>query len=187
MSSRFDISPTLIDGVSIVERKPIGDERGFLVRVYAEDELAQFGFAGGIKQINHTLTTSRGAVRGMHFQHPPHAETKLVTCIRGAVFDVAVDLRAESPTFLQWHGEVLSAENNRALVIPKGCAHGFQALEDDSELIYLHSAAYEPSCEGALNQSDPRLAIDWPLPVTDLSDRDRNHELLADEFKGLSL
>ncbi len=187
MSSRFDISPTSLEGVLTIERKPIGDERGFLARIYAEGELAKLGFSSGICEINHTLTAKRGTVRGMHFQHPPHAETKLVTCIRGSVFDVAVDLRSGSPTLLKWHGAELSADNNRALLIPQGYAHGFQALEDGCELLYLHSTAYEASTEGGLNHADPRLGIDWPLAVAELSARDRAHPMLGDDFEGLTL
>ncbi len=123
----------------------------------------------------------------MHFQYPPHAEDKLVGCVRGEVFDVAVDLRANSPTFLSWYGEILSAENSRSLMIPQGFAHGFQTLTDDCELIYLHSKPYVPSAEGALNARDPRLAITWPLLVTDISARDSSHPNLAHDFKGVSI
>ena len=185
MTARFQIAPTPLDGVMSVDRKPIGDARGFLDRLYDGAELGDLGFAGGIAQVNHTLTGKRGTVRGMHFQYPPHAETKLVSCIRGAVFDVAVDLRKGSPTFLKWHGEMLSSENNRALLIPQGFAHGFQALEDGTELLYLHSAAYAPDAEGALNQADPRLGIAWPLSITVLSERDRGHAMLDDDFEGI--
>ncbi len=185
MTARFDVAPTPLDGVVTVDRKPVGDARGFLTRLYDAGELAGLGYPDGIVQINHTLTEKRGTVRGMHFQHPPHAETKLVSCIRGAVFDVAVDLRRHSPTFLKWHGEILSLKNNRALLIPQGFAHGFQALEDGTELLYLHSAAYAPDAEGALNQADPRLAIAWPLPVAELSARDRSHPMLDDDFEGI--
>lgn len=138
-------------------------------------------------QVNHTLTRRRGTVRGMHFQWPPHAETKFVSCLAGEILDVAVDLRRHSPTFLRWHGEILSVANQRSLLIPEGFAHGFQALTDDCELLYLHTAAYAPGAEGALNALDPRLAIAWPLPVTDRSERDCLHALVADDFEGLAL
>jgi dTDP-4-dehydrorhamnose 3,5-epimerase len=185
--SRFEITETPLFGVSIVTRKPIGDARGFLCRVYSAGDLAPLGFVEGIGQINHTLTRRKGIVRGMHFQYPPHAETKLVSCIRGKIFDVAVDLRRGSPGFLQWHGETLSAENGHALLIPKGFAHGFQTLTDDCELLYLHSAAYERSAEGGLNAADPKLAIAWPLAISDMSERDRNHAMIAPEFDGIDL
>jgi dTDP-4-dehydrorhamnose 3,5-epimerase len=144
------------------------------------------GFTKQIAQINHTLTRRKGVVRGLHFQYPPHAEMKIVSCLRGEIYDVAVDLRVGSPTFLHWHAEVLSAENRRSLMIPEGFAHGFQALTNDCEIIYLHSTLYQPAAEGALNATDPLLAIAWPLEITEMSDRDRNHPLLSDEFKGIA-
>jgi dTDP-4-dehydrorhamnose 3,5-epimerase len=121
----------------------------------------------------------------MHFQRPPYAETKFVSCLRGEVFDVAVDLRRGSPTFLFWHGEILSADNHRTMVIPEGFAHGFQTLCDDCEMLYFHSAAYHEAAEGGVNALDPLLAIKWPLEVTTLSDRDLAHPRLVGEFKGL--
>lgn len=181
------MTETPLGGALVIERRQIADDRGSLCRLYAEDELSQLGFENGIVQINHTVTKKLGAVRGLHFQFPPHAETKLVMCIRGRVFDVAVDLRSGSPTFLKWHGEELSAENNRALLVPKGFAHGFQTLTKDAELIYLHSADYVPSAEGGLNVNDPSLAISWRLPVAELSQRDQDHTMLDDSFKGIDL
>jgi dTDP-4-dehydrorhamnose 3,5-epimerase len=121
----------------------------------------------------------------MHFQHPPHAETKLVSCLRGEVFDVAVDLRHNSPTFLRWHAERLSADNHKTLVIPEGFAHGFQTLTDDCEMLYFHTAAYQPGAEGGLNAQDPRLAIEWPLPVVGLSPRDAVYQFLGEDFSGV--
>jgi dTDP-4-dehydrorhamnose 3,5-epimerase len=117
----------------------------------------------------------------MHFQRPPYEESKFVSCLRGAVFDVAVDLRPDSLTYLRWHGEVLSAENARSMMIPGGFAHGFQALTKDCELIYLHDRAYAPEAESGLNPLDPALNISWPLEVAQLSDRDRGFALLADK------
>ena len=128
-----------------------------------------------------------GAVRGMHFQYPPYAETKIVSCLKGEIFDVAVDIRLDSPTFLRWHGEVLSAENRKSLLIPEGFAHGFQTLTDDCELLYLHTAPYTPEAEGALNAQDPRLDITWPCAITEMSDRDRSHPFVGDDFAGVQL
>ncbi|MNR26125.1 dTDP-4-dehydrorhamnose 3,5-epimerase [compost metagenome] len=139
-----------------------------------------------IVQVNQSRTCAVGAVRGLHFQHFPHAEMKLVRCIRGAVWDLVVDLRRGSPSFLRWHAEHLSAENQRMLVIPEGCAHGFQVMVADSEMLYLHTAFYRPDAEGGLRHDDPALAIDWPLPALDLSQRDRQHPLLTPDFIGLS-
>jgi dTDP-4-dehydrorhamnose 3,5-epimerase len=126
-------------------------------------------------------------VRGLHYQRPPQAEAKWVRCLKGRVFDVAVDLRRGSPTFLKWHAVELDGVSMNALLIPEGCAHGFQVLEPESELLYLHTATYTPGLEGAARYDDPRLAIRWPLPVTDLSERDRTHPLLDDSFEGISV
>jgi dTDP-4-dehydrorhamnose 3,5-epimerase len=123
----------------------------------------------------------------MHFQLPPHAEMKLVSCMRGRVFDVVVDLRHGSPTFLQWHGEELSAESGRTLCIPEGFAHGFQTLTDDCEMLYLHTAAYEAAAERGVSPVDPRVAIRWPLPIAQLSERDAGHAPLADDYAGIRL
>lgn len=183
--SKFEISATALPGVCVVDRLRQVDDRGFFSRFFCAAELGAVGFKFPIAQINHTSTRHRGAVRGLHFQHPPHAEDKLVSCLRGEVFDVAVDLRAGSSTFLQWHCEVLSAVNCRSLLIPQGFAHGFQAMCDDCEMIYLHSTPYVAAAEGALHARDPRLAIAWPLDFTDVSERDRRHPFLTTEFKGL--
>jgi dTDP-4-dehydrorhamnose 3,5-epimerase len=178
---------TPLDGLRLVQRQTVSDTRGFFCRVFDAEEFAAAGVAGSVSQINHTLTRRRGAVRGLHFQYPPHAECKLVSCIRGSVFDVAVDLRRDSPSFLRWHAEMLTAENSRSLLIPEGFAHGFQALEADCELIYVHTAAYRADAEGGLSPADPRLAIDWPLDVIDLSQRDRSHALIGPDWKGIEL
>lgn len=182
---RFDFSPAPIAGLVLVQRKRLEDSRGFLSRFYCAEEFESAGVHGAISQINHTLTRRKGAVRGMHFQLPPHAESKLVSCLHGEIFDVAVDLRKNSPTFLKWHGEVLSAQNQRSMLIPEGFAHGFQAMTDDCEIIYLHTAAYRQTAEAALNATDPRLAIAWPLGITEMSDRDRGHAMLAADFEGI--
>jgi dTDP-4-dehydrorhamnose 3,5-epimerase len=176
---------TPLAGLVLVERQRAQDARGFFSRFFCADELAEAGFRMPIAQINHTFTARKGAVRGLHFQHPPHAEDKFISCLRGEIFDVAVDLRRGSPTFLQWHAEILSAGNAHSLLVPQGFAHGFQTLSDDCELIYLHSRPYAAAAEAALNVRDPRLAIDWPLPFTDLSDRDANHPLITSEFTGI--
>jgi len=185
--ARFDFIDTRLRDLVVVQRKAIEDHRGFLSRFYCEEEFKAFGIDKPIAQINHTLTRTKGAVRGLHFQSPPYAEIKLVSCIKGEVLDVAVDLRRDSPTFLQWHGEVLSATNRKSLLIPEGYAHGFQALSEDCELIYLHTCAYHPEAEGALNVVDPMLGIIWPLPISEISDRDRNHKLIEQSFQGITV
>jgi dTDP-4-dehydrorhamnose 3,5-epimerase len=178
--TQLTIVPTDLGGLQVIHRSQVGDHRGFLSRIFCANELAPAGWRKPIAQINHTLTQRQGTVRGMHFQRGIHAEMKLVSCLRGAIWDVAVDLRAGSPTFLRWHAEELSADNRRALLIPEGFAHGFQALTDDCELLYLHSTAYAPEAEAALNVRDARLAIAWPLPISQLSPRDANHPMLTD-------
>lgn len=185
--SRIATADLSLAGLKRVTRQRLGDERGFLARLFCAEELAPAGWKKPIVQINHTYTAKRGTLRGMHYQRPPHAEMKLVSCIRGEVFDVAVDLRAGSPTFLQWHAETLSADNGRALLIPEGFAHGFQTLSDDCEMLYLHTAAYAPDAEAGLRVDDPRLAITWPLPVADMSARDRAHPLLTSQFNGMDV
>lgn len=185
MAERFSVSTTPLVGLTVVERARIGDERGFLSRFYCRGGLAGIGFDAPIEQINHTSTRLRGAVRGMHFQHPPHAEDKFVSVLHGAVFDVAVDLRRGSATFLRWHGVRLSADNMRSLFIPKGFAHGFQTLTEDCELLYFHTAAYASDAEDGINPLDPRLSIDWPLAVAQMSDRDRSHPMLDAAFIGI--
>lgn len=171
--SRFTIHETPLDGLKIIDRQRAEDERGWFSRFFCSEELDLFGVDGGIAQINQTLTRAAGTVRGFHFQRAPYAETKLVSCIRGEVFDVAVDLRPDSPTFMKWHGALLSADDGRALLIPAGFAHGFQTLVPDCELLYLHDIPYAPDAEGGVNPLDSQLAVDWPLPITLLSDRDR--------------
>lgn len=183
--SRFAIAELPLAGVRLVERQRVGDARGFLARLFCAQDLRAAGWTKPVAQINHTYTARAGTVRGMHFQRSGHAEMKLVSCIRGEVWDVAVDLRAGSPTFLRWHAERLSDDNGRALLIPEGFAHGFQALTDDVELLYCHSAAYSPAAEAGLNPRDPRLAIGWPLAIAELSERDATHPMLESGFEGV--
>lgn len=182
--SRLTVTDLPLTGLKLVERRLLGDSRGFLSRLFCADELSRAGWKKPIAQINHASTLIRGTVRGMHFQLPPHAEMKLVSCLRGSVWDVAVDLRKDSDTYLLWHAEELSADNSRALFIPEGFAHGFQTLTDDVELLYCHSAAYNVDAEGGLHPGDPRLAIDWPMEIRGLSDRDANHPMIDRGFAG---
>jgi dTDP-4-dehydrorhamnose 3,5-epimerase len=185
--SRLAITALALDGLKSIERMPIGDQRGSLTRLFCANELAEAGWHLPIAQINHTQTSHKGAIRGLHFQRPPYAEMKLVTCIRGRIWDVAVDLRRDSRTFLQWQAKELSAENNQALLIPQGFAHGFQALTDDVELIYLHTMFYHPEAESGLNAFDPALAVEWPLSVTNLSARDKSFSMIDSNFVGVDV
>lgn len=185
--SQFSIFDTPIMGLKVIERKPIGDQRGFLSRIFCADQLKSAGWVRPIAQINQTVTKKRGTVRGMHFQSMPHAEMKLVSCLQGEIWDVAVDLRKNSPSFLRWHAEKLSAENCRALLIPEGFAHGFQTLTGDCELLYLHSAPYVREAEAGIRPNDPCLDISWPLKISEISTRDSEHPLLNDQFTGIEL
>lgn len=178
---------TPLTGVFEAESTPVGDSRGQFTRLFCSEVLTLAHAGRPIVQINHSLTATVGAVRGLHYQRPPQAEAKWVRCLKGRVWDVAVDLRRGSPTFLKWHAVELSAERMNAVLIPEGCAHGFQVLAPDSELLYLHSAPYTPDLEDAVRWDDPRLAIAWPLPVVDLSVRDRNHALLGQTFEGIDV
>lgn len=170
--NRLQVTDTPLAGLKLVRRQRLGDARGFLSRLFCAGELAAAGWPGPVAQVNHSLSARAGTVRGLHWQRPPHAEAKLVSCLRGSVWDVAVDLRAGSATFGRWHAQLLAAGNGCALLIPAGFAHGFQALEDGAELLYCHSAAFAATAEAGIHPLDDRLAIGWPLPVTGLSARD---------------
>ena len=166
------IEQTKITGVVVIHSEPFIDDRGFFNRIFCQKELEVIRPNIAIAQINHSMTGTRGSIRGMHFQYPPHAEMKIVRCVKGSIFDVAVDLRKDSSTFLQWYGEILSAENMKALVIPEGCAHGFQSLEDDIEMIYMSTAPYCKEAEDGVRFNEPKVGIQWPLPITVISEKD---------------
>ena len=171
----------------VLQRVQLGDARGFLERIYEVDAANAFPGSGHVAQVNRTMTWRKGVVRGMHFQRPPYSESKLVHCLRGAVFDVAVDLRVGSPTFLRWHGEILSAANRRCLWIPEGFAHGFQTIEDECEMLYVHSQAYQPDHEDGVHPCDPRIGITWPLNIIQMSDRDQRHSMIDEHFEGVRM
>lgn len=184
---RFIFEETALADLWRVIRQPLGDQRGYLQRLWCRDEW-QAVFAGRkIAQVNHTYTAKAGTLRGLHFQFPPYAEAKYVSCLRGRVLDVAVDLRCDSPTYLHWHVEELSAENFHSLFIPEGFAHGFQSLSDDCEMLYLHSQPYLAAAEAGINALDRVLAIPWPLPISERSVRDAGLPMLDDAFPGVRL
>ncbi len=178
-------TPTPLSGSYVISLEPVEDERGWFVRTYCQDAFRSIAPALSWVQCNHSHTRLAGSLRGLHFQRPPHAEAKLIRCIAGAVWDVIVDLRRESPTFLQWFGLTLSPAARNMLFVPERFAHGFQTLEDGAEMLYQHTHAFVPDSEGGLRYDDPRLGIRWPLPVRNLSARDRGHPLLDDAFEGL--
>ena len=176
-----------LDGLFLMRQMVHQDARGRFARLFCEGSFAEADKPFHVRQINQSLTLGQGSVRGLHFQYPPYAENKLITCLKGRVWDVAVDVRAGSPTFLQWHGQILEAGDGCSLLLPPGFAHGFQVLTDEAQLLYLHSADYTPGHEGGLQAMDPQLAIEWPLPVLNLSPRDASHALLDEAFQGIEL
>lgn len=178
-------TPIKLTGSYLVDLEPFCDERGWFARYFCKDEFKAIGHEKEWVQMNHSFTLKSGTLRGMHFQLPPHAEIKLVRCVSGTVFDVIVDIRKDSSTFLQWVGVELSAENGRMIYIPEGFAHGFQCLTDNCSLLYHHTDFYAPGSEKGLRYDDPLLNIQWPLPVSLISERDGQHDWLNNEFKGL--
>lgn len=185
MGNKLKIQSTAFDGLFVIEPLANIDDRGIFSRVFCTEELKNIFKEKSIKQINHSITAKKGTVRGMHFQYAPDCEVKMVTCLRGEVYDVVVDIREDSKTFLKIFSVELSAENKKIIFIPEGFAHAFQTLEDDSELLYLHSNIYTPDNEGGINCKDPSLNIEWPLEITDISKRDEEHKFLDDSFKGI--
>lgn len=184
---RFSLELLPLEGACKITRRKLGDERGFLERMFCGRELAEkLGF-GAVAQINRTLTRSVGVVRGMHYQVPPSAEAKIITCLRGGILDVIVDIRKGSPTFLQHIAVPLSAGDDSALFVPRGFAHGFQTLQADTELLYLHDNYYDSEREHGLFPLDPALGIQWPLEIRQMSDRDRNHPAITSDFEGIAL
>lgn len=185
--SRFKKINTSIKDVFAVESQQIGDNRGFLSRLFCTKEMESMGWFGSLQQINFTKTFKKGTVRGFHFQNPPYAEYKYVKCIRGEVYDVALDLRMGSDTFLQTHSEILSESNNTSLIIPPGVAHGFQALTDNVELIYFHSQPYQPEYDDGVNPQEPMISAHWPLEISNMSKKDANKNFLPNKFKGVKI
>ena len=168
------------EDLKIISRENYSDQRGEFFKIFNFDDLKEFGWVDQVKQINFSQTFKKGTVRGMHMQFSTYAEYKLVTCIKGCIFDVAVDLRKESKTFLKFFSVQLDQFNKLSLMIPPGFAHGFQVLNDDSQIIYTHSKEYSKEFEGGINALDPNINIQWPLPVIGLSDRDKNLPLLEE-------
>lgn len=180
------IRTTPLPGLCVVESTVRADHRGRFERVYCEQTMAALSPRLHVAQANLSTTLGRGCLRGMHYQTAPALEAKLVRCLAGTVYDVAVDLRRGSPTFLQWHAVELSEHLPHALFIPEGFAHGFQVLSDRAQLLYLHTAPWSAEHERGLRHDDPALAIGWPLPVGAISDRDIHHPLLDANFTGIS-
>jgi dTDP-4-dehydrorhamnose 3,5-epimerase len=177
----MQIEDTALEGVKLITARRFGDNRGFFAETWNAKAFASLGIASDFVQDNHSLSAEVGTVRGLHFQAPPHAQAKLVRCGRGAIFDVAVDIRRGSATYGKWVGYELSAENGAQMFIPEGFAHGFVTLQPDSEIVYKCSDYYAPESEGAVRWNDPAIGIDWPLSgAAILSDKDTEAQLLAD-------
>ena len=177
----FDVRPLELNGLLEIRPPRFGDDRGFFSEVWREDRLAEAGVTVRFVQDNHSYSKARGVLRGMHYQLAPAAQDKLVRVSRGSIFDVAVDIRPDSPTFGRWAGVVLSAAEWNQLFIPKGFAHGFVTLEDETEIIYKASAVYAPDLERTVRFDDPAIGIDWPIDTSSviLSDKDRAAPLLT--------
>jgi dTDP-4-dehydrorhamnose 3,5-epimerase len=160
-------------GAWLIEPVPARDPRGYFARTFCAREFADHGLTTGFVQNSTSQSAARGTLRGMHFQRAPHAEAKVVSCLKGAIWDVIIDLRPESPTYRGWQGFELTSDNRHELYIPEGFAHGFQTLGDDAEVGYLISNFYEPQAASGVRYDDPAFAIDWPLPFTVISEKDR--------------
>ena len=185
MMNRLRRIETPIEGVEVIERVAQGDARGWFERFFCASELGDLLGDRSIVQVNRSFTAQAGTVRGVHLQRAPHVECKMVSCSSGSIFDVAVDLRKGSPTFLNWFGVELSAENRRSLWIPEGCGHAFQSMVPDVSMVYLHTESYVPSAEMGVNVLDPRIGIDWPMEVEGRSERDASFPLMKDDFRGI--
>jgi len=183
----MNFKPTGLNGSYVVDIFPVKDDRGWFVRTFCKNEFNQIGHSDEWVQMNHSFTNEAGTIRGMHFQKPPYVETKLIRCIAGNVFDVIIDLRKNSNTFLKWFGIELSAENKKMIYIPGGFAHGFQTLTDNCQLIYHHTAFYAPGFEEGIMYKDKMINISWPKPVTKISERDNSHPLLQSSFEGINI
>lgn len=178
----MELIETHIKGVFLIKPRILQDERGLFFRTFCKKEFAEIGFYADFVQFNHSFNLKKGTIRGLHFQLPPYQETKLIRCIQGKVKDVAVDIRKDSPTFLQHVAVELSAENCYSILIPEGCAHGFQTLADESALIYHHTQYYTPQADAGIRYDDPLLNIAWTLPPVNVSEKDKKYALITEGF-----
>ncbi len=174
------IDTTPIEGVAVIDLELRSDDRGFFARTFCVEEFGAAGLQTVVEQCNQSFNHRAGTLRGMHFQIAPHPEAKLVRCIRGAIVDIIVDMRPDSPTRLQHVAVELTADNRRALYVPPFFAHGYQTLLDDTEVMYQVSGSYEPAAERGLRHDDPELGLEWPLPVSVISTKDSSWPLIAD-------
>jgi dTDP-4-dehydrorhamnose 3,5-epimerase len=184
-ADRFNIRNTSLAGLQIIDRLPIKDDRGWLERIYCQDSIGELANGKTIRQITKTLTVKKGTVRGLHFQKPPYAEIKIISCLKGKIWDVVVDLRKNSPTFLNYFAVELSEDQHQSLLVPEGFAHGFQSLTNNCQIIYFNTSNHNPDAEGGINALDPRLSIQWPLEIILRSTRDTNRQFIEENFDGL--
>ena len=185
--NKFNVIAEVLNGVKLVETKPIHDDRGFFQRLFCTNEFQEIGLNKSIVNINNSFTKNAGSIRGLHYQMQPFSETKIVKCIKGAILDVAVDIRKDSPTFLKYFSVELTEENNKMLYIPDGFAHGFQSLTNDTEIIYFVTNYYSKEHDSGLNPFDTRINIKWALECTDISEKDKNVKFIDDKFIGIVL
>jgi dTDP-4-dehydrorhamnose 3,5-epimerase len=178
---------TKIKDLYIAKLESKNDSRGFFTRSYCKKELEKTGIIKSIKQANHSMTSKVGSIRGMHYQNPPYAENKIIRCIAGEIFDVVIDLRKNSETFLQWHGEYLKSNDFKMMIVPEGFAHGFQVIKENSEIIYLSTESYNPKAESGILFNDKSINIKWPLKVTDISKRDMKFNAISKNFRGINV
>ena len=183
----FIFENTSIKDLIIIKNNIFKDNRGSLSRIFCDDFFSKIGWNNSIAQINHTITKTRGTIKGMHYQIPPLSEKKLVKCIKGKIFDVAIDLRKESETFLKWHSEILSEEDSKSKLIPEGLAHGYQSLSDNCHIIYCHTVPYSKDHERAVNPLDKKIDIKWPIDINLISIKDQNTKMIDENFKGVVL
>lgn len=176
---------TPLKGLYIIHHKILKDERGLFARTFCKNEFKKIGFEKEFVQFNHSFNLTKGTIRGMHFQNSPFNETKLIRCVQGKVYDVAVDIRENSPTFLQYFAVELSVENMFSILIPEGFAHGFQTLNDNTALIYHHTQFYTPKADSGLRYDDIALDIKWQLSPTNVSEKDKTYKLIDNNYKGI--
>tara|TARA_B100000809_G_scaffold96015_1_gene94602 strand:+ start:163 stop:729 length:567 start_codon:yes stop_codon:yes gene_type:complete len=176
---------TPLEGAYLINLEKYEDERGFFARVFCESEFQEMGLSSEFIQVNNSLTGSKGTIRGMHYQLEPSAEVKIVRCIRGSLYDAIIDLRPDSSSFCKWFGSELSAENRQMMYVPKGFAHGFLTLEDNTETFYFASNSYSPDLERGIRFDDPYFGIEWPIPVTESSQKDKSCPDFDPELHGV--
>ncbi len=176
---------TILKGSFIIDLSVFTDDRGGFARTFCKKEFQKIGHTKEFVQFNHSYNTLKGTVRGMHYQVPPYQEIKLIRCIKGAVQDVIIDMRKDSPTFLQHINVELNEENKKMIYVPEGFAHGFQTLVDDTQLMYHHTEYYAPNADAGLNHNDKTLNIKWTLPVSVISEKDKNYKLIDNTFKAI--